>query len=108
YPNYSSFLRVEAMKHFIFVTDDNSSWTATRFMDELAALTPAGMFANYKVHAIYGRDANGSACDGAFGKAVNNGSRYTTLITTTGGASGVICENDWSAVFTDIKAAVVA
>src|SRR5690606_36070864 len=57
YPNYSSFLRVEAMKHFIFVIDDNSSWTATRFMDELAALTPAGMFANYKVHAIYGRDA---------------------------------------------------
>lgn len=108
YPNYSSFLRLEAMKHFIFVTDDDSNQSASTFTNALANLMLAGMFANYKVHGIYGRDANGNTCSGPFGKAVRRGDVYTELITSTGGASGIICENDWSAVFADIQAAVVA
>ncbi len=107
YPNYSSFLRLEAMKHFIFVTDDDSNQSAATFTNALAGLQPAGMFSNYKVHGIYGRAANGGVCDGAFGKAVRAGNVYTTLITNTGGASGIICDNDWSSVFMDIQAAVV-
>lgn len=108
YAQYSSFLRLEAMKHFIFVTDDNSAMSAKNFTDGLAALTPAGMFDSYKVHGIYGRDANGQKCSGAFGAAVNAGPVYHTLITDTGGASGIICEDDWTDVFMAIQAAVVA
>src|SRR5690606_22066462 len=43
YPKYSSFLRPEAMKHFIFVTDDDSNQSAATFTNGLAALMPAGM-----------------------------------------------------------------
>lgn len=108
YPNYSSFLRADAMKHFIFVTDDDSNQSAATFTNALAGLTPAGMFATYKVHGIYGRAPGGGTCSGAFGAAVRPGNIYTTLITNTGGASGVICENDWTSVFTEIQAAVVS
>ena len=108
YPNYSSFLRVDAMKHFIFVTDDDSNQSAATFTNALAALTPAGMFANYKVHGIYGRSSTGTTCSGAFGTAVRPGDVYTSLITSTGGASGIICDNDWSGVFAQIQAAVVS
>jgi hypothetical protein len=108
YPNYSSFLRQNAMKHFIFVTDDDSNQSAATFTNGLAALTPAGMFATYKVHGIYGRSSTGGTCTGAFGSAVRAGAVYTTLITQTGGASGVICDNDWTNVFTQIQAAVVS
>lgn len=107
YPNYSSFLRPEAMKHFIFVTDDDSSQTAATFTNALAAVMPTGMFANYKVHGIYGRSATGGKCSGAFGSAVRAGDIYTTLINDTGGAGGVICDNDWTNVFTQIQTAVV-
>lgn len=108
YPNYSSFLRLESMKHFIFVTDDDSNESAATFTNALANLMPTGMFANYKVHGIYGRAANGGTCSGAFGSAVRPGDVYTTLITNTGGASGIICDNDWTNVFMQIQAAVVA
>lgn len=108
YNLYSDFLRLDAMKHFIFVTDDDSNQTAATFTNGLAALAPTGMFANYKVHGIYGYSPLGGTCTGAFGSAVRDGAIYTQLITSTMGARGVICDNDWTTVFTDITAAVVA
>ncbi len=109
YNQWSSFLRPEAQKHIIFVTDDNSSTSATSFTNSIAALMPTGMFANYKVHGIYAY-GNGQAngCTGAFGSGAKDGAVYTSLITASGGARGVICNDDWTQVFDDITAAVVS
>jgi hypothetical protein len=109
YSMYSDFLRPEAMKHFVFVTDDNSSMSAANFLSGLQGLQPAGMFDNLKIHAIYAY-GNGTnrGCTGPFGSGAAEGTVYTQLVTQTGGARGVICEDDWTQVFTDITAAVVA
>ena len=41
YNDYKDFLRPEAMKHIIFVTDDNSNKTAASFKADLAGLAPS-------------------------------------------------------------------
>jgi hypothetical protein len=112
YPEFDDFLRPEAMKHIIIVTDDNASnpsTAAATFKTALANVTPAGMFDNYKVHAIYAYgNGQSSGCSGPFGTGAQEGTVYTTLVTDTGGARGVICEDDWTTVFNDITAAVVS
>jgi hypothetical protein len=109
YNLYSDFLRPEAMKHFVFVTDDNSNVSATTFLTNLGNLQPAGMFDNRKFHGIYAF-GNGTAqgCTGAFGSGAAEGTVYTTLVTQSSGARGVICNDDWNQVFTDITAAVIS
>ena len=108
YSSYSDFLRLDSQKHIIFVTDDESSMTANDFRTQLAALQPQGMFANYKVHGIYAYGNGTTGCTGAFGTGAAEGAIYTDLITTSGGTRGVICNNDWTQVFNDITAAVIA
>lgn len=108
YSMYSDFLRPEAGKHFVFVTDDNSNTSAASFMSQLQALQPAGMFTGAKIHGIYAFGTAGVGCTGAFGSGAADGTVYTTLISQTGGASGVICTGDWTQVFNDITAAVVS
>lgn len=109
YAMYSDFLRPEAMKHFVFVTDDNSSMSAANFLSGLQGLEPAGMFDNLKVHGIYAHgNGQSNGCTGPFGSGARDGVVYTQLVSQTGGASGVICEDDWTQVFMDITEAVVA
>jgi hypothetical protein len=109
YSSYSDFLRPEAQKHFVFVTDDNATGTtAATFNSGLDALLPAGMFTNRKVHGIYAFGNGTTGCTGNFGNGAAEGTQYTTLVTQTGGARGVICNDDWSQVFTDITAAVIS
>jgi hypothetical protein len=108
YPLYQDFLRLEAAKHFVFVTDDDSDWAAATFTDELLALLPTGMFTGFKVHGIYAfGTSGGKGCDGPFGSGAAEGTVYTELIAQTGGAAGIICTGDWDQVFTDITEAVV-
>jgi hypothetical protein len=109
YSSYSSFLRPNATKHFVFITDDNSTMSAASFTSGVNALMPSGMFTGFKVHAIYAY-GNGlsTGCTGPFGTGAAVGTNYTTLVTNTGGARGVICQNDWNQVFTDITTAVVS
>jgi hypothetical protein len=109
YSQYSDFLRLDGMKHIIFVTDDNSAMSATNYTNMLQALQPTGMFESYKVHAIYAYgNGTSSGCSGPFGTGAKDGTVYTTLVTQTMGARGVICEDDWTQVFTDISQAVVS
>lgn len=110
YSQYSDFLRENSMKHFVFVTDDNATGTvASNFVTGLDALQPTGMFANRKFHAIYAF-GNGlsTGCTGAFGTGAAEGTQYTTLVTNSGGARGVICNDDWTQVFDDITQAVIS
>lgn len=108
YAKYSDFLRPDATKHFVFVTDDQSSLAAQAFLDGLAAKQPKNMFASLKIHAVFawGDDKN-KGCNGPFGAGAKYGSVYETLVNKTGGAKGVICEDDWTKVFDDITTAVV-
>jgi len=109
YALYSDFLRANATKHFVFVTDDNSAMSAAAFTTAVGNLQPAGMFDGFKVHAIYAYGSGtSSGCTGPFGTGAADGTVYTTLVTQTGGARGVICQNDWMTVFQDITAAVVS
>lgn len=109
YSSYSDFLRPNATKHFVFVTDDNSTMSATSFTNGVGALTPSGMFTGFKVHAIYAYgNGQSTGCTGPFGSGAADGTNYTTLVTNTGGARGVICQDDWNQVFTDITTAVVS
>lgn len=108
YARYSDFLRADATKHFVFVTDDNSAWSASMFTSSVLALPPTGMFDGFKVHGIYAFGTPGTGCDGPFGSGAAEGTVYTQLIAQTGGASGVICTGDWTQVFQDITSAVVS
>ncbi len=108
YSRFSDFLRLDAAKHIVFVTDDNSNLSATNFKNQVAALAPAGMFSTYKVHGIYAYGMGNNGCSGAFGSGASDGTVYTQLVADTMGARGVICNDDWTQVLTDISAAVVA
>lgn len=109
YSSYSSFLRPNATKHFVFVTDDNSAWSAAMFTSSVLALPPAGMFGGFKVHAIYAYGTTGGlGCTGPFGTGAAEGTVYTELVAQTGGARGIICTGDWTQVFNDITQAVVS
>jgi len=108
YGMYSDFLRMDAKKHFVFVTDDNSSLSAANWTNMLGALMPTGMFADYTVHGIYAYGMGSGGCTGTFGAGAADGTVYTTLVTQTMGARGVICTGDWTQVLMDIQTAVVS
>jgi len=109
YGMYSDFLRPEAKKHIVFVTDDESRpMTAAQFTSGLAALLPAGMFTGFKVHGIYAYGSGTNGCTGMFGSGAADGTVYTTLVAQTMGARGVICTGDWTQVLADIQTAVVS
>ena len=109
YSQYQDFLRTDSLKHFVFVTDDDSDWSASEFTDAVLALPPAGSFDGFRVHGIYAFGTpGGEGCDGAFGSGAAEGTVYTELIAATGGASGVICTGNWDQVFMDIQASVIS
>ena len=112
YSKYSDFLRADAMKHFVVITDDNATDapinSAQAFTSALAGLQPAGMFAKWKLHSIF---AYGSVflvgCIGPFGTGAAIGTIYEQLVQQTGGAKGEICVDNWQPVFTAITQAVI-
>lgn len=112
YSKYSDFLRQNAVKHFVVVTDDNATDSplnsAQKFANALVQLQPAGMFAKWKFHSIF---AYGSVpffgCVGPFGTGAAIGVVYDQLVTQTGGAKGEICIDNWTPVFNAIQVAVV-
>jgi hypothetical protein len=87
------------------VSDDYSDMSAPDFLAALHALSPADMFAQLFVHAIYGGPT--TACSGPLGTADAPSPEYAAMVEMTNGASGLICEDDWSAVFSAISTAVV-
>lgn len=109
--NWSGFLRPEATKAFVVVTDDNSAVAATTFDSELLAKAPLGMFGTaqkrkYVFYGIIGIDKNNASLKCP--DAVNNGSVYQSLVALTGGAQFSECEADYSPVFKAIADNVVA
>ncbi|MDQ3032620.1 MAG: hypothetical protein M3Y87_09405 [Myxococcota bacterium] len=125
YPMYVDFLRPEAAKVFLWITDDESNvYTADSFREAIAALAPAGMF-DRTIHnsivgyygdamADWGRSGAGSC--GSLARVGTTYMRLATCVTNAGdpiadclpGSTARVCEADWRPIFEEIAMGVVA
>lgn len=108
--NWQQYLRYDAAKVFIEVTDDNSSLSGASFDTQLLAKPPAGMFGtaadrNYVFHSIIGVSAGNPAVKCA--TAVNIGSQYQVVSNLTGGQMFPVCSADYSPIFSAIANGIV-
>lgn len=123
---WSAWLRPNAWKTFIEITDDESSMTAANFETQLFALSPKNFGdANnrqYNFHSIVGLKENtpvtaswqpadpvqNALCTGNGGDAVAPGEIYQGLSKLTGGLRFPICQyNNFDAVFNAVAQGVV-
>ena len=103
---WKDFVRMNATKVFIEVTDDESEVTASVFDNWLLnEALPAGMFGSaqerkYIFHSIIGL-ANTCA------EIASPGDNYAELSNLTGGSVASICEDNWSPIFNEIANSIV-
>jgi len=97
WPHYASFLREEALTHFIGITDDESAITADQFDDEISGK----LGKPYTFHAIA---SDGDVCPSGMAE----GRRYFTLANRTGGLQLSICTADWTAIFDSLRDHITA
>lgn len=99
---WQDFIRPEALKIFIPVTDDNSDLSATMFDAQLIGKGAFGTDAkrNYVFYPITG--ANAFPAETRCTSAVNNGSVYLDLAKMTGGQWFPVCSASFSNVFSEI------
>jgi hypothetical protein len=126
--NWRPFLRDNATKSIVVISDDNSRITQTQFETFAGGSNPyntttlppgildaswSGLFANYMFSAIYGW---GSATDPTVSCTYSGGTmpaspgaNYTTLVANTGGVRAKICDDPttWGTFFDDVSNAVV-
>lgn len=94
YPQWQQHLRLEAIKSFVVVTDDDATDapnnSAASFTGALQALDPA-MFTDWTFNGIF----SGMECEAtaAIGTVLQD------LVTQTGGIQGELCEQDFQPVF---------
>jgi hypothetical protein len=118
YPQYQDFLRSDAVKHLVVVTDDESAWSAGQFNSQLAMLGAPGM-TDYTFHAVCSEEAVlfsppppfptvTGACTGGLGggDAKNPGLTYIDMVEATGGVWHSICTSDWAPIFDAVAEAV--
>lgn len=127
---WSQWLRPDALKIFIEITDDNETGVnSTMFETTLFALTPkqfgSAAARNYLFHSIIGVVGKASSADpylpgepvvtglcklpdGGSGGAVNNGPQYQALSKLTGGLRFPICDpSKYNTVFQKVAEGVV-
>ncbi|AKF07740.1 hypothetical protein [Sandaracinus amylolyticus] len=124
YPDYRDFLRPNAAKAFLWITDDEAgTFSADAARDALAALEPDGMFARTIHNSIVGHYGETPAtwADDAAGDCeslADPGETYMRLTQCLddrnepiadciAGRSGRVCETDWSAIFDSIARGVI-
>ncbi len=124
YDMYRDFLRPEAAKVFLWITDDESgTQTADSFRAALTALMPAGMFDTVIHNSIVGyygeapADWSRSAA-GACGSLARVGATYMRLAQCLAndnspvpdcipGRTARVCETDWTMIFDEIARGIV-
>jgi hypothetical protein len=109
--NWADFLRPEALKIFIPVTDDNSTQLSAANFD--AQLLGTGLFGtdakrNYVFFPIIGAAAYPSEAECTGSDVQNNGSVYIELTKRTGGKWFPICTQAFAAVFQEIGKTVAS
>ncbi len=107
-PLYRDFLRPEAVKHFVVVSDDESDREAAWFRDEMVE----GGMPFFVFHAIVSLEGTGgmfsTGCSGVHGDAEALGDRYIVMSELTGGTASNICDSDWTPIFDAIATNVIA
>jgi hypothetical protein len=112
FPAYQAWLRPEAYKVFIEVTDDNSDLAWTEFDKQLLAKSPAqfgdATHRRYIFDSICGWKKGTAVLDAnKCGSAVNIGDQYQNLSKLTGGIVDSVCETDYSGVFKNIAKGLI-
>jgi hypothetical protein len=107
---YRDFLRPEANKHFVVVSDDQSEREAAWFRDEMIARRlPLFVFhAIVSLEEMSGPFGTTEGCSGVHGDAEAAGDRYIVMSEITEGTASSICEPDWSPIFDAIATNVIA
>src|SRR5262249_23106167 len=100
--NWQQYLRFDAVKVFIEVTDDNSSLSGASFDTQLLAKPPAR---NYVSHSIIGVTAGNPATKCP--SAVNIGAQYQVVSNLTGGLMLPVCAAGYSPIFNQIANGIV-
>lgn len=103
---WNDFLRPDAVKAFVPVTDDNSSLSAANFDTQLLA-KPGGLFGSaasrrYVAYPIVGAPAFPSESPKCGSNAVNTGAQYIQLAKLTNGKWFPICLTNFGPVFQEI------
>lgn len=113
--DYSDFLLKDVLTHFVVVTDDESSISATDFISQMTS----GLGMDFRVHAIASPpgvmpppndddDDDADACTGVHGEAAAPGVEHYSAAEMTGGLTFSICEEDWSPLFEELATEVVS
>lgn len=109
FEQYRDFLRPEANKHFVFVTDDDEGWGDGA--EDFAALIAreAALGDRAIVHSIVDLvgQTPGCAFDDSCSCGESRGEAYLALSEATGGLQQSICLPDWSPIFEALEARVV-
>ncbi len=106
--SWKAYVRQDAVKVFIEVTDDRSTMSFTDFDEQLLAKQPAGVFGtaarrNYIFHSIVSKPAGDpvpseNRCPGSAGASLD----YQQLSQLTGGIVEEVCKTDYSSVLDNI------
>ena len=114
---YSRFLRPDAVRHIIVVSDDESDdMTADAFLRQAATLPAPGLLTDMYFHSIVSETEEEDCflficetvgCSGRYGDAESRGDQYLRLSDITGGVVNSICEDDWAPIFDAISERVV-
>ncbi|HUS63608.1 MAG TPA: vWA domain-containing protein [Kofleriaceae bacterium] len=108
YPMWQNFLRPNALKHIVVVSDDESTqMSAASFTTMMTA-----KIGTFVLHAIVAESQGISigfppVTDHCFNKAAAVGKQYLDLQKATGGVFASLCDTNWAPVFTALAAAVV-
>jgi hypothetical protein len=105
YPKYKAFLRPNAAKSFVVITDQNATPgpndSAAAFTSAVAAMDPV-MFPSFRMSGIVAYTA---CLQFLFPSVV--GTVYLDLIKQTGGVSGDFCTSNFAPVFDDLAKGVI-
>ncbi len=110
HPQYADFMRPNALKHVIVVSDDNASMNPNTFNSSFKALGPE--YEDYRFHAIVGINdvddvlwciGNPVCC----ALIADEGKAYTTLVGLTGGLLGDLCDQEFGPIFNELSTVVV-
>ncbi len=109
YPDFKAFLRPDAVKNIIAVTDDNSTLSAANFTAQWNALQPVGG-AKFVFHGIisYNNEANPFASTSTCSTGASLSKVYLDLAKQTGGYTFQLCKPDWTPAFDALAQAVAA
>ncbi len=113
YDKWKGFLRQDAYKVFIEITDDNSDLDNAAFDTQLLAKQPAGIFGDatkrkYIFDAICGWKDGTPVLDATkCSTAVNTGDQYQHLSQLTGGTVDSVCKTSYASVFNNLAKGLV-